>query len=279
MVDGIAAKPLDAATVHAALDRVQQLLTAADRAPQDGFVRETWAADELVQVKDPLARAVYDYVDFANYRESYHLEGGVSHGHGLRPARYSAQRIVSLEDLGRGVGELKKKLAQAPDATDPVNRDLAGIASRARAAGLGAGKSDAQLYVEIYQATEELLDKSAAKPTDEERRLRGDGRPLTRDALLLRLGSGSLAYLVAMEVLAGAQESGGERGHWLRYMAGEVADLNLRRQVFRLEPAPTDAVDDRLLLYFLVLGKRAKETALLAQIETLVAKGAASTPR
>jgi hypothetical protein len=275
---------LDPARVTAELDRAQAVLTRADDAPKDGYVRGTRFGNEMAGVSDELAKAIFDYVDFVSYRGQLsvygtpgrgdYLEGGLGMGYTLRPKHMTDNKIVSLEDIGRGVGEIRDRLTGRVQQNDSPNQDVAKIAERAIAAGFGKSGEPGAVYGEIWSAVDRLLNRVSELTGSKERKVGKEVAPLTHEELLQGIEPQSLEFLIADEVLRGAQEKDGQREHWMGFFSRAVREVEMRRQAFRLERTPeAGLVGDTLQQYLLVVGKRAQETEILTRVEHAIAEG------
>jgi hypothetical protein len=214
---------------------------------QDRLIDGAGWGDELGHI-DGLARAVYDYVDYANPRGDYTLwgaelrgvyaEGGLGVGYTLRPKHRTGLSLLTFEDLQAGVRALDRALDARPPA-DQGTRDLDTL----RAAGWGDSR--------IHAAAETLLDEVQRLEGAKERRVGQAVALLTHAELLAGLAEGSDAQTLARTVLAG-------RG-WDEVLGRALSDIGARKAAFGTAPF-TDAtqVDDGVTHYILLLGKRAE---------------------
>ncbi len=202
---------------------------------------------------DPLARAVYDYVDFTTPRGNYSLwggqlrgvysEGGLGVGFTLRPKIPTGYQNLSMADLKTGVGELDQRLSGKAAPADQGTADLDSL----RAGGLKDGK--------IYQLTEALLDHVQSAEEAKERKLGKGVALLTHAELLDGLEAGSDLHTLAKTVL---QNQG-----WSDVLGREMSHMMGGLKSF----SDATHIDDGVTHYVLLLGKRAQQAHLLHQVQ------------
>lgn len=242
VVQRVAAPVVDS-TADAKLSAALTAILAAD-ANGDGKVVGGRLSSELGGL-DPLARAVYDYVDFVNPRGSYSLWGADSRGDyvsggfgaGFRPQHMSAQQVLLRSDLEQGVRELSRALATRR--ADAPADDLAAIRART---GASPG--------EISAAVERVLDDVRAGGAAKALEARRSDVLLTHAEARARHAEGSLERVV-LEVIEG-------RG--AVHFAPALARFGAERA--RLAAAPGH-VGEAELQYLHLVGKLAREAELV----------------
>ncbi len=258
--------PLPDPTRGSAKERVRagvDLLRRID-ANGDGLISGRRFGNELDATKDPLARAIFDFVDYGNYGGQTSVlgpwtrgdvqEGGLGLGFTTRPKHYTSQRVISEDALSAGVQDLVYRLKNE-GIGDLVETDLEKIVAAAQAEGLLPGDAPAR-YQAVHEATERLLDQAVKLISAKERATKLDGVPLTQVELQAGLKAGSLEALIAKVVIG----EGGEQ--WMAYFKHGIRSTARNEQV-----EEHGQVGSILQHYLLVIGKRARETSLVRTIE------------
>lgn len=259
--------PLDSLAAPSAQLVAEQIVAKVDARPalaealerllarnsgQDRVIDGAGWGNELEGV-DPLARAVYDYVNYVNPRGDYSLwggelrgaysEGGLGVGYTFRPKHMTGVNVLTFDDLSRGVQALDRALdAGLPE--DAGARDLAALH--------GKGLTDAR----IHRAAEALLDQIQDLEGAKERRLGQGVAKLTHAELLEGLTPGSDAHTLAQVAL-------GSKG-WTQVLGREIRTIDARKVAFGTgKMQDSTHVDDGVTHYVLLLGKRAEQARLL----------------
>jgi hypothetical protein len=253
-------------------DRVRAALAILRRADAngDGLINGRRYKNELTETKDPLANALFDFVDYGNYTGQTSVfgpetrgdvqEGGLGLGYTTRPKHYTSQRQLDDEDLSRGLRELRRRLSgEGPD--DLAQRDLEKILlAESKTRGQLSGDAVAR-YQAVHEAVERLLDHVVKKTGDKERATRDSTALLTHDELLKSLDPQSLESVVAKVVFEGGREQ------WMEFFK-RGTQLTARDE----QTEQRGLVGSVLQHYLLVIGKRARETSLLRKIQSHLPK-------
>jgi hypothetical protein len=238
------------ASLNASLQQGLARILAAD-ADGDGVVRG--GREPETAALDPLARAIYAYVDQVNPRGNYslwgqssrgdYLVGGLGLGHALRPAHMTSQQILTRQDLQQGVRELERALT--------VPR--AGVLADDLAAVLARGKDGAAPTLdEVHRAATRLLEQVQSAVQAKELATLRETVVLFPHELLARLEPGSLERTIAEVTM----------GHGKTFYARELE----RFRGGRSGHDEGTIVGDAQQLYILQLAKAAREDALLADV-------------
>jgi len=241
----------------------QRVLRRVD-ANGDGLINGRRYRNELDATKDPLARAVFEFVDYGNYTGRTSVfgpatrgdvqEGGIGLGYTTRPKHYTSNQTLSEDALTLGLRDLRQRVS-SPLPQDLPQQDLTRVLAAAKAAGLLKGTSAAQRYQAIHEAAEALLERIVKLAGEKERKTRKDGARLTQAELKAALKAGSLEALLFQALLSTGKE------HWMTFFQRGLRYT--RRDEERDELGTVGSV---LQHYLLVVGKRARETGLLTQI-------------
>ncbi|MBL4850108.1 MAG: hypothetical protein JKY65_31660 [Planctomycetes bacterium] len=229
----------------------------------DGLISGRRYGNELDATKDPLARAVFEFVDYGNYTGQTSVygpatrgdvqEGGLGLGYTTRPTHYTSNQVLHEDALDLGMRDLGRWLSSGPD--DLPQQDLERVRAQAKAKGLLSGDATAQ-YRAIHEAAERLLDHIAKKTGEKERAKSKDGVRLTHAELIAGLDGKSLEALLAKTVIGdGAKEQ------WMDFFR---RGLSYTRYDERKEER--GLVGSMLQHYLLVIGKRAMQTSLVTKI-------------
>jgi len=262
-----ALEPAPNTRVGSTKDRIRAALGVLRRADAngDGLISGRSYGNELGSTKDPLANALFDFVDYGNYTGQTSVfgpetrgdvqEGGLGLGFTTRPKHYTSQRTLDDEALTRGLRELRRRLSgEGPD--DLAQRDLEKILlTEAKTRGKLQGDAP-ERYQAVHEAVERLLDHVVKKTGEKERATRNSTALLTHDELLASLDPESLEHFVAKVVLAGEGEQ------WMEFFK-RGTQLTARDE----QSQERGLVGSVLQHYLLVIGKRARETSLLRQIQ------------
>lgn len=245
---------------HAALDSAKARLMAAD-ANGDGKVVGRSYGNELQSI-DPLARALYDYVDFVNPRgqtslwgadsRGDYMEGGLGLGYSFRPKHGTGNRILTEADLDLGITMLKRSIAQPK--TDQPSQDLSSIREAAKSE---LGLSDSLVNQEIWSATDRLLERIVSITNAKERSTGNTTATATYSEVLEGLTPGSLEKIIAEKTL----------GHEAAHYADNLRVMSAVRTSLGAKPRnETGKVADAAMQYILLVGKRAQETHLSGKV-------------
>jgi hypothetical protein len=276
--------PSAAESTDSLIDEACGELRAADR-NGNGVIRAGRFEPELGPDTDPLARAVYDFVDFESYDGPISLwglpargdvlEGGGGIGSTFRVKHYTSCESVTTDALSIGATDLRRRLRDG-NGNDLATQDLQHIVERGRAAGI-LPADDSQAQAAISDAVEKLLAYSAKASCEKEVRLHKEVAPLTQQELVdgLKPAAGqapSLAGIIADTVI-NKTRAAGEPPQWNAFFAEALKDIDSRAKMLRLPRADeTGLVGDTLSHYLLVLGKRAKENELLNRVQSQLAQ-------
>lgn len=232
----------------APLARGFEQLLAADL-NGDGKVVGTRFGDEL-QSASPLARAIFAYADYVNPSASWspwgrsargdYLEGGIT----FKPRHMTANRILLKADLEASWGSIATRLAE-PLGSDLVAQDLKRILERAPEVDVAS----------IHQAAESLLTQIHTLLRSEGR---NDTKAFSQSELLARLPAESLERLIAEETA----------GHGAQFFAEALKHNPALDR--RAAAGDADIVSGAQQQYLLTIAKRAKEAALLGEIQRLL---------
>ncbi len=256
---------------EALLEQAAQELLQADR---DGNgVIAGGRGEELETVRSPVARALYEYADHVNHDAAatrwgpaYELQGGLGVGYALRPAHVPARRRVSHRALSATVNELRLRLEHR--ANDLPQQSVDGLLARAKAAGLLPADAHEAL-TRLHAASEVALEKLESYTEVKERRLGREhvevGIVELEQHLAPKAGEpGTLEHLLVAELARGGAV-------WQAYFDGDrrlVATHRQRADVF----APAGSADDAFQHYIVLLGRRAREMALLLRLEVALSQ-------
>ncbi|MBK6687512.1 MAG: hypothetical protein IPG45_23775 [Deltaproteobacteria bacterium] len=232
----------------APLARGFEQLFAADQ-NGDGKLIGTRFGDEL-QSASPLAKAIFAYADYVNPNAPFspwgqsargdYVEGGIT----FKPRHMTANRILLKADLEAIWGPLATRLQQ-PLGAGLVAQDLKQILAL-------DPKADA---ASVHQAAELLLAQIHTLLRAEGR---NDTQPFTQAELLARLPANSLERLIAEQTA----------GHGVQFFASA---LNHNPALDRRAAAgDAEIVSSAQQQYLLTIAKRAKEAALLQDIQALL---------
>jgi hypothetical protein len=236
--------------IDAALDR---LLSAADE--NNGRVVRNRFQDQVSSL-DPLARAVFDYVNYANpngYRSLWgpaaggdYEEGGLGLGFTMRPKHMTLNGFALKQDLIDGTKMLESDLARRK--LDLADADLAKIA-----ASLPGMKPTAR-YQAIADASERLLEHVRHQIEDKQRATGNENAVLSEDELLASLGGDDhLVQLIAQQ----------SAGRGATFFAKELETIDARRIAYGVRvPDEAREVGEAQQNYLLVIEKRAQLEAL-----------------
>ncbi|MFH1807613.1 MAG: hypothetical protein ABIJ09_02620 [Pseudomonadota bacterium] len=262
--------------IDAAIDGAVTQLRTFD-ANGDGIVTDRRWRGELDELRDPLARAVYDFANFGNYSGHTSLygeatrgdvmSGGLGLGYTLRPEHYTSQGFLTGANLDAGVRELKLRLAGKGPTNDLPHQDLQRITDRAAQEGL-LSNTGPERHGEIAAATERLLDHIQTQTESKERETGNSTATLTHDELFdgpHALPQGSLERLIADEVVRGQAEAGTNAEHWMDFFKDGINRTRLDERNDQ-----KGHVGDMLQHYLLVVGKRAQETQYVDQARNAI---------
>lgn len=256
-------------TKGSAKERVRsavQLLRRLDK-NGDGIISGRRYGNELDATKDPLTKAVFDFVNFGNYSGQTSVlgsatrgdvqEGGLGLGYTTRPKHYTSHGTVTEGDLSAGVQDLAGRLTGSSGPGDLAQRDLEKILqAEAKTRGGLKGKAPAR-YQAVHEAVERLLDHVAKKTGEKELATRTDGARLTHAELLASLDPESLEGFLAKVVIGEGEEQ------WMEFFK-----YGLRNTARDEQTEERGQVGSILQHYLLVIGKRARQTGLVRTIES-----------
>lgn len=245
--------------VRAAVDR---LLATDDNG--DGRVDGKGWGDELGDA-DPLAKAVYAYIDYLNPRgrasgwgpttSGDYMVGGLGLGYNVKPAHMTGNAILLAGDLDAGARDLEARLGQiVPD--DQRGADLTQLLESGRAQGL-LPKGDAEAFAKLHTVAAGLIDRASEVNAAEEKATGNSTAVVSREAFVAGLPEGSLERLVAETALAP-----GKAGAFFaeRAWAGKVIEMT------QTEGGKLGEVAQH---YLLELAKEAKLSGLATEVAAL----------
>jgi hypothetical protein len=255
-------QPAAVDSVRAAIDGAFAEIDAADANEDGKVVGRRWRneTDSL----SPLASAVYDYVDYVHPRGNYsfwgsesrgdYMSGGLGLGFTMRPVHGTANRILLDDDLQAGRTLLLRALDAAPR-TDLAASDLSAMTEVAKAMYPNAGPAEIQAH--IAAAADGLIEHIVEVTENKERTERNSTALPTHAEVRAGLDPASLEAALADRAL-------GDEG---QFFARELQTMSARRAAFGAEPRnETGKAGDAAMHYILVIGKRAQEASLLANI-------------
>lgn len=231
--------------LSAPLARGFEQLFAADQ-NGDGKLIGTRFGDELKSAS-PLAKAIFAYADYVNPGASWspwgpsargdYLEGGIT----FKPRHMTANKILLKADLEAIWGPLATRLEQ-PLGAGLVAEDLKQILAQ-------NPKADP---ASVHRAAESLLAQIHGLLRAEGR---NDTQPFTQAELLARLPVDSLERVIAEQIA----------GHGLRFFADALKHNPALDR--RAAAGDAELVSSAQQQYLLTIAKRAKEAALLQDIQ------------
>ncbi len=225
-------------------------------ADHDGKVIGTRYGNELAEA-DPLSRAIYAFVDYANpgaksslwgpATAGDYLSGGLGVGAALRPQHMTANRVLLQEDLMLGLKQLEGRLS-SPLGHDAVSADLGTVL-----ATLPPSMSQGEKLAAIAAAGDHLLDHIKAETEKKELASSNSTALLTAAELLASLPAESLERTIAETTL----------GHGASFFAPRLAVIGAHYA----KPGTTNEAEQH---YLLVLTKRATEAKLIGEVKALL---------
>lgn len=241
----------------------QAMATLLDADTDDnGRVDITWNRDEMKGVQDPLARALYEFTNYANYdgQMSYYgpetrgdvQEGGLGLGYTTRPKHYTSFERVRVEELAVGAKELGRRL-DPERKLDMADRDLEKVLG-------GVGGDRAAGCQEVHEAAERLLDHIMTETEKLEVRTGDSGALLSHQQLLDSLEPGSLEHRIASQLLEGQVEGSDGAERWMDFFKRGIDFTRIDER-----GTQTGKVGTMLQQYLHSISKRAQEGVFIAQ--------------
>jgi len=269
-----AAMPVDAPQAVVLQDTTRAEVDAAvvrliKAGGDDGWVDGAGWGNELEEI-DPLARAVYDYVNFVNPRgkttgwgpstRGDYMSGGLGVGYSFRPEHMTGNNQLGEDDLRIGAGWLAKAIEAGPATGSSLKfQDLDSIVVTGRAQGIwAADATDAEVYGAVYDAGDKLIEHIVTLNEAKEVATNNSTAIVTHAELLETLPEGSLERLIAERTVT--NEHGGT------FFAKEA----WASAVHHRAEAETGKAGEVAMHYLLVVAKQAKEAELALNVEGLL---------
>jgi hypothetical protein len=254
-----------------ALNQAAEKLKAANGDSTGRIIGEGRWGSHLDDLKDPLAKAVYEYADYGNFGASSGIygpttrgdvqSGGLGRGFTIGPEHYTASKHVMEGDLDKGVADIKKHLdgVVKPDGLD---KELDGILAAGQKNGTLTGSPGEQKEA-VHHAAQNVLDHIQDQAGKKEIRLGKDHAPLTHGELLSSLEPGTLEHTIAKQIVQGDGADGSSKEQWMDFYKRGISYTG--KDEAKLEKG---LVGPMLQQYVLGVSKRAKEGEILGRIQS-----------